>query len=317
MKYSLMSLMIDKALKVTKPSFIHRLILNDLGYQGEVHDIEEMFRFFQDHGIPMKNGTLTFRDYVRFAKENGFDGIDVMSFHFEEEGEIARKCLEEYGITFSAIDIVAEFGNAVTDEMFEQRFSEVKQVLDKAYTAGCRNALVVPTGYVPAPGVTREQVFHNMVRGMKACVEYGTKIGMTINTETLESIAVPLCSSGEMQRLFDAVPGLKYNHDTGNPVVMMEDPCAMYRKFSDLVVNVHFKDLKYAEGHTQMMDPMGRYLELANSGEGVIDFREHLKLLKQDEYQGFIAVEGVLPAEDPLQGAVKALEYFKKLEAEV
>ena len=317
MKYSLMSLMIDQEIKITKPSFIHKMILHDLGYEGEVQDIGEMFQFLQSHGIPMKNGTMTFRDYVRFAKESGFDGIDVMAFHFEEDGESAGKILEEYGITFSAIDIIVEFGNAVTEEMYRQKLSEVKQVMDRAYTAGCRTALVVPTQGIPAPGITREQVFQNMVRGMKASVAYGNEIGMAVNIETLESIAVPLCSIGEMQRLFDAVPGLKYNHDSGNPVIMMEDPVEMYRRFSGLVNNVHFKDFKYADRQTRYIDPMGRHLELANSGDGIVDFREHLKVLKQDGYQGYIAIEGVIPAEDPLKGAAGALEYFKKLEEEV
>ena len=314
MKYSLMSLMIDQELKVTKPSFIHKMILRDLGYEGEVQDIGEMFRFFQDHGIPMKNGTMSFRDYVCFAKESGYDGVDVMSFHFEEDPESARSILEEYGINFSAIDIITEFANAETEEMYEQILSEVKQILDRAFAAGCRNALIVPIQNVPAPGVTREQAFRNMVRGMKACVEYGNGIGMTVNTETLESLAAPLCSIGDMQRLFDAVPGLKYNHDSGNPVIMLEDPCEMYRKFSDLVVNVHFKDYKYVDGPSRIVDSMGRHLELAHSGEGIIDFREHLRLLKQDGYQGYITVEGGLPGENVLEGAVKAMEYFRRLE---
>ena len=58
-------------------------------------------------------------------------------------------------------------------------------------------------------------------------------------------------------------------------------------------------------------------MEVAAPGEGIIDFREHLSLLKQDGYQGFITVEGVVPAESVLEGAVKALEYFKKLEKEI
>ena len=317
MKYSLMTLMIDQEIKITKPSFIHKMILHDMGYDGEVENIEEMFQFFKVHGVPMKNGTMTFRDYVRFAKENGFDGVDVMAFHFEEDGESAREILEEYGIAFSAIDIIAEFGNAVTEEMYEQKLAEVKELMDRAFTAGCRTALVVPSQGIPAPGLTREQIFQNMVRGMRASVAYGNEIGMTVNTETLESIAVPLCSVGEMQRLFDAVPGLKYNHDSGNPVIMMEDPIEMYRKFSGLVANVHFKDFKYADKRTRFTDCLGRYLELAASGEGIIDFREHLKILKQDGYQGYIAIEGVLPAENVPKGAVKALEYFRKLEEEI
>ena len=34
MKYSLMSLMIDKELKIKKPSFIQMLIMRSMGYEG-------------------------------------------------------------------------------------------------------------------------------------------------------------------------------------------------------------------------------------------------------------------------------------------
>lgn len=167
--------------------------------------------------------------------------------------------------------------------------------MDRAYEAGCRNILLVPTQYTPGPGVIREQVFRHMVRGLKACVEYGNSRQMTINTETLESSAVPLCSIGEMLRIFDAVPGLKYNHDTGNPLVTLEDPVEEYLAMKELVVNIHFKDLQYTEEKTNIMDAIGRNLSLAILGEGVVDFRKHLELLKAADYHGYITLEGMRP----------------------
>lgn len=317
MKYSLMSLEIDRELHLKKPNFIHRLILKDMGYDGPDMSVEDTFAFFRAHGFPAQNGSMTFRDFVRFAKESGFDGVDLMSYHFEEDGEEARQILEEYGVTMSAVNLVSEFGNAVTDEQFGRCLSEAKELMDRAYAAGCRYIMLMPVGYVPAPGVTREMVFQNMVKGLKACVAYGDAIGMTVGTETLESIAVPLCSKGEMLRLFAAVPGLRYNHDTGNPVVALEDPVDFYVSFRDLVANVHFKDFQFAAAKTQVMDPLGRYLEPAYSGEGLVDLATHLKLLKQDGYHGFISIEGLRPAENILAGVAKALEYFRQLEAEV
>ena len=318
MKYSLMSLMIDQELQLKKPNFIQKIIMRNMGYEGpDPETAEEFFSFMNEHGIPAKNGMMTFRDYVRFAKENGFDGVDVMSFHFEEDGESARQILEEYGITLSAVNIISQFGNAWTEEAFEQCLTEVKEIMDRAYEAGCRNILLMPTGYVPAPGLSREQIFQNMVRGLKACVAYGDQKGMTVNTETLESIAVPLCSNGEMMRLFSEVPGLKYSHDSGNPVVAMEDPVYTYELFRDRVVAVHFKELAFTEEPNEMMTPVGKNYARAPFGEGVIDFKKHLELLKRDNYRGFITIEGSMPADNQLEGAVKALAYFKELEGKI
>lgn len=317
MKYSLMSLMIDQELKIQKPSFIQKIIMRQMGYTGpDPENAEDFFRFMNERGIPAENGSLSFADYVKFAKEHGFDGVDVMSFHFEEEGTEARRILEENGITLSSVNIIAQFGNAVTEEAFDTCFKEVKEVMDRVSAAGGKNVLLMPTGYTPAEGLTREQVFQNMVKGLKAGVEYGSKLGLTVSTETLESIAVPLCSNGEMLRLFEEVPGLKYSHDTGNPAVGMEDPVATYELFKEKVVAVHFKDLEYTEEKTEMMDPLGRYLKRADLGSGIIDFKTQMKALKRDNYQGFITLEGSRPAENLLEGAVRSLEYFKEMEEE-
>lgn len=314
MKYSLMSLMIDQEVKIKKPNFIQMIIMRSMGYDGPEPSVEEMFRFLNEHGIPAENGSMTFRDIVRFAKENGFDGVDMMSFHFEEDGAIAKAALEEFGITLSAVNIITQFGNAVTGEAFERCFEDVKEVMDRACEAGCKNILLMPTGYRPDPGLAREQVFQNMVRGLQICVEYGMKKGMTVNTETLESIAVPLCSNGEMLRLFEAVPNLKYSHDTGNPAVAMEDPVATYELLKEKVVAVHFKDLEYTDQQTEMMDPTGRFLQRADFGEGIIDFKKQLEVLKRDDYRGYITLEGTLPAENQLESAIKALHFFKEME---
>ena len=307
--------MLDKELKIKKPSFIQMLILRSMGYEGPEPAVDDMFEFFTSHGMPSRNGTMTFRDYVRFARDNGFDGVDMMSFHFEEDGAEARKILEEYKITLSSVNIVSTFSECPDDAAVEKAFLEVKAVIDNAYAAGCKSFLVT-TGYFPGEGMTREQAFRSMVKGLTKCVEYGRDLGVVITTETLESICVPFCSTGEMLRLFAAVPGLEYTHDTGNPIVAMEDPAATYEVLKDRVVSVHFKDLEYTEKKTMMMNPVGRFLDRAILGEGEVDFRKHLELLKRDHYQGFIAIEGQRPG-DQLEGAVSALEYLRRMEAEL
>lgn len=314
MKYSLMSLMLNDELKMTKPNFIQMFLLKDLGYTKENPTLEEAVEFLNAHGIPMKNGEMSFEDYVKFAKETGYDGIDMMSYHLEMEGSQAKQILDKYGITLSAVNIIMPFVSANTEDKFNTMFSVAKMTIDKAFDAGCRNILLMPAVYNADEGITREQSFHNMVRGLKACVAYGESKGITINTETLESIAVPYCSCGEMDRVFKAVPGLKYNHDTGNPLVAMEDPIETYKLFKDKVVSVHFKDLGYVEYHRSFLSNDGRKLSSVPFGEGLVDFKEHLKFLMDNKYEGFITIEGSVPADNPLDGAVKSLEYFKNME---
>lgn len=316
MKYSLMSLMVDTELKLTRPNFIHMQMLDSMGYEGSNPTIDEVFEFLNAHGIPMKNGTMTFEDLVKLAKENGYDGLDMMSFHMEIDGKEAKKILDRYGITLSAVNLIMPFSNASTEEKFQLMLSRAEGVIDQAYDAGCRNILLMPSVYTLDEGITMEQAFRNFTRGLKACVAYGNKKGMTINTETLEAIGVPYCTCGEMKRIFDEVEGLKYSHDTGNPIVGCEDPADLYEMFKDKVVAVHFKEFGFVDKPDAKVCRDGKTVDSVPFGEGLIDFKKHLQMLKRDGYQGYITLEGSVAAKDKLEGVRESIKYFRNMEAE-
>lgn len=316
MKYSLMSLMVSDELKVTKPNFIHMAMLKDLGYEGENPTIEEAFEFLNEHDISVKNGNMSFEDYVRFAKDNGYDGIDMMDFHLEVEGKEARRILNKYGIVLSSVNIIIPFSNVKTKNEFENMLRKAKNTIQHAHEAGCSNILLMPTVYTVDPDITREEAFHNIVWGLRTCVEYGETIGMVISTETLESIAVPYCSCGEMERVFQTVMELKYTHDTGNPLVALEKPEELYETFQDRVVSVHFKDFAYCSGEDGILCNDGRRVTSVPFGEGSVDFKKHINMLLRDGYEGFITIEGSVPADNLLDGAKKSLQYFRNIEKE-
>lgn len=305
----------DQLLKLEKPNFIHLSIMKSMGYEGQNPTIDEVFEFLNSHGMPAKNGTMTFEDLVKLAKDNGYDGLDMMSFHFDIDGKEARKILEKYGITLAAVDVIIPFANASTEEKFQTMLTRAKAVIDQAHDAGCTNILLMPSVYALDEGITTEQAFWNFTRGLKACVAYGKEKGMTINTETLETVGVPYNTCGEMQRIFDEVEDLKYTHDTGNPIVGLEDPVEVYEKFKDKVVTVHFKDFGYVDSEEGKLCRNGKRADSVPFGEGLVDFRKHLELLKRDNYQGFITLEGSVPAKDCLDGVKKSIQYFKEMEA--
>ncbi len=209
MKYSLMSLMVDTELKLMKPNFIHMSILKDMGYEGNDPTIDEVFEFLNAHGVPMKNGTMTFEDLVKLAKDCGYDGLDLMSFHFELPGAEAKEILDKYGIVLSAVNLIIPFANASTEEKYQVMLSRAKATIDQTSEAGCRNMLLMPTVYALDEGITMEQSFHYLTRGLKECVAYGKSRGVVINTETLETAGVSYCTCGEMKRIFDEVEDLK------------------------------------------------------------------------------------------------------------
>lgn len=317
MKYSLMSLSLGNLIKVTKPNPFQLGMAKGMGLQIENPTLDEVLEFLSSKGFPAKKGAMTFEDCIKFAKESGFDGYDMMCFHLEGDGAEAKKILEKYGMTLSGVSIVVEFASASTPEEFDKCFAYAKEHIDRAAAAGCKNIMLVPTVYTTKPGITREQASRNMIAGFKACMEYGEKLGITFSAETLESSAVPLASATEMRRYFDACPSLKYSHDTGNLLVMNEDPVEMYEYFKDRVLAVHFKDMQYSEKRTPSMTPNGKFIRTTELGTGLVDFKKQLSLFKRDNFQGFILLEGAVQhTDDVLEDQRKTLAYFRALEQE-
>lgn len=317
MKYSLMSLMVDTELKLMKPNFIHMSILKDMGYEGNDPTIDEVFEFLNAHGVPMKNGTMTFEDLVKLAKDCGYDGLDLMSFHFELPGAEAKEILDKYGIVLSAVNLIIPFANASTEEKYQVMLSRARAAIDQTSEAGCRNMLLMPTVYALDEGITMEQSFHYLTRGLKECVAYGKSRGVVINTETLETAGVSYCTCGEMKRIFDEVEDLKYTHDTGNPIVGLEDPVDMYEMFKDRVAAVHFKEFGYVDADNAKVCRNGRKVDSVPFGTGLIDFKKHLELLKRDNYQGYITLEGSVEEKDKIEGVKESIKYFRQMEAEL
>ena len=320
MKYSLMSFMVRSELRQEKVTF---MAVGGLLMRAGIHEFpetaDEAYRMLNERGIPAKNGTATFEDMVRFAKENGFDGLDMMSYQIEQDPKEMKAILEKYDLPLTAVNIIAQFSSAETEEDYQKVLANTKAEIDQAGEAGAKQILLVPGGYSPRSTLTREQTFQRMVRGLRDCIAYAEPKGIVISTETLESIGVPWSSYADMERVFAHTPGLAYTHDTGNPLVSLEDPHYLLQEFKDNVVTVHCKDLDYTteDDERLFLCPSGKILHNVELGTGLVDYKAHLRTLRDMNYDGYIVLEGGRKAENKWQEAVEVLKYFKAMEAEL
>ncbi|MBI3697382.1 MAG: sugar phosphate isomerase/epimerase [Acidobacteria bacterium] len=85
-------------------------------------------------------------------------------------------------------------------------------------------------------------------------------------------------------------PWLKVNYDTGNAWLGGEDPYLGLEAVKDRVVHVHAKDISIrqseAERGTVTGTPVG-----CGCGDGVIDWRRVVSILRSAGYQGVLSVE--------------------------
>jgi len=95
---------------------------------------------------------------------------------------------------------------------------------------------------------------------------------------------------------------LGLNNDTGNWLIVGEDPLTMTERFLPLTFYVHLKDFKFREGEWAS----------AVYGQGAVDFPRILDLLKKAP-DPLVALEIDITHGDEDDFLCKSVEYFKKL----
>ncbi len=120
---------------------------------------------------------------------------------------------------------------------------------------------------------------------MKTAERYGVFVGIephqifSRKTEGLLRIA----------SLVDS-PFLKINYDTGNAYLGGEDPYAGLEAVKDRVVHVHAKDISIRQADAERGKVTGTPVGCA-CGDGVIDWRRVISILRSSGYHGVLSVE--------------------------
>jgi len=85
-------------------------------------------------------------------------------------------------------------------------------------------------------------------------------------------------------------PRLRVNYDTGNAYLAGEDPYEGLRAVSRLLVHVHAKDISIRMSEAEKGKVTGTPVGCA-CGDGVIDWRKVVAILRQAGFSGVLSVE--------------------------
>ena len=318
MKYSLMSVAMADYLHTSVPTFIDvdQARGRGLAKEGPL-TFDDIRAFYAEKNIPFRERTMLFEDFVKLAKDSGYDGVDMMWCFVEMSGSEAAAILRKYDMQLSSFNLIANFAEASSAEDTVRLYQEiVKPGIDKAVEAGACQVLIMPCSPFKPEGITREQTFLNIIRGLTMTVEYAREKGIPVATETLQTLQVPYCSTGEIRRVLDAVPGLGYVHDTANLLPSLDRPEDSLGCFAD-IAGVHMKDGAYTDRKGLYLAADGTYMEYVPYGTGVVDFRNIYGQLKERGFDGWVCFEGISNEADPMLAPKADLEYFRAIEQEV
>jgi sugar phosphate isomerase/epimerase len=228
---------------------------------------------------------MTLEDFIRRAKELAVDGVSLEScfiprFDKSYLSEI-KGMLDE-----SNLDRVFAWGHpdGLEGGKNEKAFDEMMASIEYARDIGANVMRVVGSSLMfrfEPHGPQIEKLSQMFSEAVKEAEKYGIKLADENHIDF---------DSDEMLTLINNVnsPYFGINFDTGNFMRVLDDPVQGMEKLAKHVYATHIKDLKPQKG-AAVNDWF--FFSSTPIGDGFVDNQKLAQILKDNGYEGFLAVE--------------------------
>jgi len=241
----------------------------------------------------IRQGKFTFAQMLKNAKAAGFSAYDASDYdrEFVSVEEVVQLCREN---DLAIADYIHWIHMASPDEaQVQAAIEDGKKAVHIALAHGTKMLMIVES--IVEEDLIKmgsEAAIKTMARALKEIVDYAKDYDVTVMVEDFPNALLPMATSDQMQALLDGAPGLKLILDTGNMLAQKQSPVEFTEKLIDYVVHVHLKDIEYPENATTGdIDCDGRRMWNAHHGQGVVDFKTILGMLKERDFNGYLTVE--------------------------
>ena len=254
---------------------------------------------------PVRAGQLDLYGFLDYAARVGAEGVELLEMFWTDENseivEVKRRCAA-LGMMLPVYSISTNFFQPDAAARAQQLKSLCHGV-DVAAQLGAGLLRVFSGDQIP--GYSLEQGINWVVDSLCAGADYASSQGITLALENHGRVAG---RSEQVRGIIEAVssPALRANLDTGNFLLVGQNPLQAASALVDLVALVHLKDFTYAApdetGHVyQGLD--GKSYTGSIVGEGLVDLAGIHSVLAGNGYDGWLSLEYEGNAE-PLEHAV-------------
>ena len=254
---------------------------------------------------PVRAGQLDLYGFLDYAARVGAEGVELLDMFWKDENseivEVRRRCAA-LGLLLPVYSISTNFFQPDAAARAQQLKSLCHGV-DVAAQLGAGLLRVFSGDQIP--GYSLEQGINWVVDSLAAGADYAASQGITLALENHGHVAG---RSEQVRGIIEAVssPALRANLDTGNFLLVGQNPLQAASALVDLVALVHLKDFTYAApdetGHVyQGLD--GKSYTGSIVGEGLVDLAGIHSVLAGHGYDGWLSLEYEGNAE-PLEYAV-------------
>ncbi len=249
-------------------------------------------------------GEMDVLDVVQWIADNGGEHMEIVPYGFTlvdnlELADAVREKAKEVGIELSNYSLPGNFVHE-TEAEFEAEVERLKEHVDLINRMGIKHMRHDVIAFTLPPEKRTiahfEKSLPKIVEGSRLIADYAAQFGITT---TIENHGSAVQHSDRVQRVIEAVdrPNFKTTLDIGNFLCVDEDPIVGVKKNLPYASLVHFKDFYFRPYY---QDPgAGKWFRTSNDnylrgsivGQGDINIREIVKLIKDSGYDGNITLE--------------------------
>ncbi|MBP3375404.1 MAG: sugar phosphate isomerase/epimerase [Clostridia bacterium] len=252
------------------------------------------------------------------AHELGLEGIEFTPLPgetFEERSNLAKKLRERadsLGMPIVSYTVNADLYKG-SEEANAAEVERLKEQLDIAAILGAPVFRHDVCWSVPKEGAVRsfDAMLPTIARSAKEITEYAATLGIRTCSENHGFVAQ---DSDRMERLFNAVGHENYGLlvDIGNFICVDEDNVTAVSRVAPYAIHAHAKDF-YLSREKKEGWGVSRgcnYWKGSVIGEGDVDVKRCIEVLKRAGYDGYISIE-YEGEKDCIEGIRLGLEYLK------
>lgn len=264
---------------------------------------------------PVRAGQMNLPQFLEFAARQQVEGVELLDYFWSEERqEIPRvkKQLDDLGLKLAVYSIGNDFFQPEASAR-AKALEDIKHGVDVANELGVNILRVFSGSHREGYSLSEGKTW--ILDGLTASAEYAMQHGVTL---ALENHGLLAGRSEQVREIIEQVnsPALRANIDTGNFLLVGQNPMDAVRDLASLAALVHLKDFRPAEAGQSVhiyhaLD--GTVFTGSVTGEGMVDLPAILSLLEESGYAGWLSLEYEGAADPITIGVPQSLTAARRL----
>lgn len=229
--------------------------------------------------------------------------------------DTVKEMLKKRNLKVSSLIHFGQFASMDGAET-ERIISKAKEAVDLAGEFATEVLMLVPQAQENISEYSREELADSLVSHWIPVVQYAKEKGIHTVIEDTPDLRIPLCTTEELRYVLERVPGMELVYDSGNMILVDEDPVAYFDTFASQTGHIHLKDMMVTDASNMFADTAkdGRKMTAAPSGRGMLDFETLISHIKDSGYDRCLTVEYAKGDDEEYQESlIRSREYFEKL----